>query len=80
MRGRLHHVIRHDVNVNVDDRLQGSPPFAKALRLYSLELVKAYVFEVQRLIVNPARRRSNPIRKLAQLHHAPRSSATGRTH
>ena len=28
--GRLHHVIRHDVDVNVYDRLQGSPPFAEA--------------------------------------------------
>jgi len=30
MGGRLHHVIRHDVNVNVYDRFQRSPPFAEA--------------------------------------------------
>src|SRR6266852_1919406 len=31
-------------------------------------LIESNVFKVQRLIVNSARRRSNPIRKLARLH------------
>jgi len=28
--GLFHHVIRHDVDMNVYDLLQGSPPFAEA--------------------------------------------------
>src|SRR6266550_9042521 len=30
MGGRFHHVVRHDVDVNVYDRLQRSPPFSEA--------------------------------------------------
>src|SRR5216684_6005354 len=41
-----------------------SPKFA----CRSGTLIESNVFKVQSLIVNPARRRSNPIRKLARFH------------
>src|ERR1700751_5765962 len=41
------------------------------LASHSLELIKPPVLKVQRLIVNPAGRWSNPIRKLARFHDAP---------
>src|SRR5260370_13969139 len=44
-----------------------SPKFA----CRSGTLIESNVFKVQRLIVNSARRRSNPIRKLARLHDSP---------
>src|SRR6267142_1910060 len=40
------------------------------LCVHSCESIEANVFKVQRLIIHPARRRSNPIRKLSELDDA----------
>src|SRR5260370_27748164 len=52
------------------------PPSPKCA-FQSGALIESNVFKVQRLTVNPARQRSNPIRKLARLHD---SSAHQRLH
>src|SRR6266850_2505370 len=65
-RGWLHHVIRHDVDVDVYDGLQKSRPSTE-FRRSLLRSIEANVFKVQRLIIHPARRGSNPIRKLTEL-------------
>src|SRR5882724_12934866 len=65
-RGWLHHVIRHDVDVDVYDGLQKSRPSTE-FRRSLLRSIEANVFKVQRLIIHPARRWSNPNRKLTEL-------------
>src|SRR6266404_4206969 len=42
----------------------------RSLGLHSCESIEANVFKVQRLIIHPARRGSNPIRKLTELDDA----------
>src|SRR5260370_4871664 len=62
-------MVRHDVNVDVDDRFQRLQSFVEARAFpRPRALVESHVFKVQRLTVKPACRRSNPICKLAWLH------------